>query len=548
MPEVQVRTAAGDRGAAGDVTAGATPEVAALEVTGLSKTFGGFPALSDVSLRVGSGEVHALLGQNGSGKSTLIKCLAGVHHADHGGTVSVFGKVLPHNYPPSAAHKYGLTFVHQDLGLLGNLTVAENLALGTGFAKRGPLVSWRRQNRLAADVLDDFHLAVRATDLVSDLSATQRTLLAVARAITAVTSEGDLGCLVLDEPTAALPDADAEILFSALRKVARRGHGIVYVTHRLNEVSALTSKVTVLRDGMHVGTYDTADLTHNDLVEKIAGTAVGPPQRSTRRHRVVVSVSEPPVLVVENLCGIRVQDVSFELSRGEILGVAGLAGSGRSELARLVTGAQRRTSGTISVAGRQSPMRSPAHAKSEGVVLTPEDRRMHGCVLAMSSGENLTLPTLDTLSRGGLLRIRHERRFVQNALRRYLVRPPDPDRQMSTLSGGNQQKVVLAKWMSVDPSVLVLDEPLQGVDVSAKHEVHELLTAAAENGLAIVVVDSEFKNLVDLCDRVLVLRNGRVTVELSGSELHERSIVQSVFGVGSEVSNEPTAPSPGESM
>lgn len=501
----------------------------ALQISSLSKSFAGVQVLRDVSVDIRPGEVHALLGQNGSGKSTLIKCLAGVHRPD-AATIEVAGRHLPHSMSPNEARKYGLAFVHQDLGLVNDMTVAENLAIGVGFERRGPLISWRAQRQRAARVLGEFGLDISPDALISDLPVTARTLIAIARVFQnrEETNLPPLACLILDEPTASLPDNDAGLLFQAIDRVTASGVGVGYVTHRLGEVFQLASRATILRDGVVTATLDVAGLDPRGLFSAIVGRAEVARQRRTSSARDLSAA--PVVLKAKGLSGHRVQDASLSLRSGEIVGVAGLAGSGRSELARLLFGAQATSSGSREVNGRALRGGSISRAMAAGVALVPEDRRRDGCVLDMSITENVTLAKLDT-NRLGLLDPAKEKRVVRGTIGSFDIRPADPDRALSTLSGGNQQKVVLAKWLARKPRVLILDEPVQGVDVGAKEDIFTMLRVAAAEGVGVLVIDSDFDNLAQLCDRVLVMRGGRLVDELSGRRMNTETMSSSTFGV-----------------
>lgn len=477
--------------------------------------------------------MHALLGQNGSGKSTLIKCLAGIHRPDTGAVIDVAGQTLPAAMAPSEAQHYGLAFVHQDLGLLPNMTVAENLAMQTGFTHRGPFITWRAQRRAATAVLESFGLALRPTALVRDLPVTARTLLAIARAFQpGRDSTVPLRCLVLDEPTAALPDNDAELLFDAIERVRSARVGVVYVTHRLEEVLRIADRATVLRDGQKTATLAARGSSQRQLVQAIIGRPDGDAlPESAGAELQSAETTGAVALEVSDLAGVRVREATFTIRSGEIVGVAGLAGSGRSELARLIFGAQSRTGGVIRVAGRALPGGvTPKQAMRAGLALVPEDRRREGCVLTMTTAENVTLAQLPTVG-PGLLNVRRERRLAVDSIRALDIRPADPKRQIGTLSGGNQQKAVLAKWLNRRPSVLVLDEPVQGVDVGAKADIFTQLRHAVAQGLAVLVIDSDFENLALLCDRVLVLRSGAVVEELAGDRITAARMSAATFGV-----------------
>lgn len=501
----------------------------ALSITELSKSFAGIPVLKSVSFEIAPGEVHALLGQNGSGKSTLIKCLAGVHRPDSG-RIQVSGHTLPAAFAPSEARRFGVAFVHQDLGLIDDMTVAENLGIGIGFERSGPLVDWRAQRRRTQEVLETFGLAISPNAVIRDLPVTARTLIAIARAFQKRHEAGlpELACLILDEPTAALPDNDAELLFEAIARVTATGVGVGYVTHRLGEVFRLTTRATVLRDGAVTETLQIEGLGRRDLFTAIVGRSsdetltVRPP----RDERTTAT----EVLRAEGLTGARVRDASLTVGSGEIVGVAGLAGSGRSELARLLFGAQDAISGVVSIDGRGVPTGDTAAAIKAGVALVPEDRRRDGCVLEMSIAENVTLAQLPTTALG-FLDLGAERRAVRRAVEEFDIRPTDPSRTLTTLSGGNQQKVVLAKWLARSPRLLILDEPVQGVDVGAKEDIFGMLRSAAAGGAAVLVIDSDFDNLATLCDRVVVMRAGRIVENLGGDRLTTENMSSSTFGV-----------------
>jgi ribose transport system ATP-binding protein len=508
------------------------PRPDALSVASLSKTFSGVTVLKDVSLTIAPGEVHALLGQNGSGKSTLIKCLAGVHRPDAGASMRVAGRALPNAYTPSDSRTYGLAFVHQDLGLIDDMTVAETLAIGTGFETTGFLINPRAQRARAQAILDEFGLAISPNTTIRELPVTARTLLAIARAFQPVRGDDadPLSCLILDEPTAALPDNDAELLFAAIARVTARGVGVGYVTHRLDEVFRIADRATILRDGSEVGTHDVAALTPSGLFTAIVGQRSGDADGAGAERRSPQRVSSRPVLEVSELSGRRIRGATMTVEAGEIVGVAGLAGSGRSELARLIFGSQASTGGERRMSGRAVATTSPRSAMDSGIAMVPEDRRRDGCVLTMSVAENLTLAKLTTNALG-FLDVRAERARVDAAISSFDIRPADPRRAVGTLSGGNQQKIVLAKWLARSPELMILDEPVQGVDVGAKSDIFRLLRDAAAGGTAVLVIDSDFDNLAVLCDRVVILRDGRIVDELTGDGLTTENMSRATFGV-----------------
>ena len=489
-----------------------------LEVRGVSKAFGPTEALVEVDFDVRAGEIHALVGQNGSGKSTLVKILAGVHDPD-GGSIALEGEEFDPRRPGEARLR-GLRFVHQDLGLVDSLDVVENLALGRGYDVRFPRrISWRHERSQAHAALADLGYELDVRSLVGSLRASERTGIAIARALDGWESAARL--LVLDEPTASLPEAETARLFDVVRTIRARGVGVIYVSHHLDEVLALADRVTILRDGARVGTFDAEDLDHDRMVELIVGrgsvTAGGdgalPP--GPTEHE--------PSLVAQNLSGAVLRGVSLRVGAGEVVGVAGLTGSGREEIGPALFGAAGR-SGSVAVAGRVVPAERPDLAIAAGLGFVPADRKSLGLVASMVVRENVTLADLRPYRRGGMLRHRKERSDVDAWLAMLAVRPRDQTLGAMRLSGGNQQKVLLARWLRIQPRVLVLDEPTQGVDVGAKAEIHRRIVAAARDGTGVLVCSTDSAELVRVCDRVLIMQRGEIGAELLGRDISEERI------------------------
>ena len=492
-----------------------------LIIDGLSKSFTGVRALDDVSMHFPRGEITALLGQNGSGKSTLIKILAGFYAPDPGGRITVDGADLTLPVHPHAAHAAGLRFLHQDLGLVDALSVADNFAFTVGFrASLLGRVPQRRLDRQVTALLDQFEIDVSPRTEVGRLTPTERTMIAIARAFADEDAGGRVrtNVLILDEPTAALPASEVDRVFKALDRVRDAGGTVIFVSHRIDEVQRLADRLVVLRDGRVVERTGAAGLTAEDIVTMIVGKGV---ERSYPARRC------PPGDVVgpgRRLSGSRRQDVDFELRAGEIVGVTGLLGCGRSELLRLVAGAQTPRSGQLLVDGQEVRYRSARDAVGAGVALVPQERRVQGCVPAMSVQANITLPGLRSFWRGGRLRYAQEREAARQAIDELDIRPRDPGRPIALLSGGNQQKAVLGKWIRLHPRVLVLDEPTQGVDIGAKHEIGQIIRRLADEGVAVLVGSSDFEELVPLCDRALVLSRGRLVADVSRDELSEERL------------------------
>jgi ribose transport system ATP-binding protein len=502
--------------------AAASPPERALELVGIGKTFGDHRALKDVDLRIAAGEVHALLGQNGSGKSTLIKVLSGFHHADPGTRIRLEGQEVDVAAGANAPWRRHLRFVHQDLALVESLDSVENLALERGFST-GLLgrVAWGRERRRARSIIERLGFEVDVRLPVAQLSPAERTMVAIARALQDWDDE-QYGVLVLDEPTTSLSRREADRLYAAVANVAARGAGVLLVTHQLDEVVEVADRFTILRDGAVVATGRVGDVDEERLVELIIGRSVDRFYPETPEPR------EETMLAVEDLSGAAFGPVSFEVRAGEILGIAGLEGSGRELVASLLAGAERPDGGSLHVDGKAV---APGHVRSAmraGIALLPADRGARGVVPDLSVRENVLLSRYTDVRSGaaGLFRLRRtaERDAVDEWVQRLDVRPQDQDRHVRTLSGGNQQKVVLARTLRLAPRVLVLDEPTQGVDVGARVKIYEQVADAARTGMAVVMCSSTDAELANECDRVLVMRAGRIAAELSGAQLTEDAI------------------------
>lgn len=487
-----------------------------LRINGLSKTFTSQRALDDVDLTVGQGEVHALLGQNGSGKSTLIKILAGYHQPDPGGSAVLNGAALTLG-SASAARAAGLRFIHQDLGLVNGLDAVDNLALGQRY-QGSVWLSDRRERRRVAEILRTYDINIDVTAPIRVLSAAQRSQLAVVRALTQEGAQD--GLLVLDEATATMPESDVQALFTLLRALRERGTSILFVTHRLPEVFALADIVTVLRDGRRVASVPVADVDHDSLVELIVGRPLDtfyPNPPAPRRAEA---------LTARGVRGGSVADVDVTVHEGEIIGVTGLIGSGYEQLLGLLFGAVTRVSGTVRVKDETVRPTDIRDAIAKGIGYVPADRKTLGSIPEWSVRENTTLSNIPTRGPLRWLSKRHESRQTAGVLDTLNVVPTGSERLLSTLSGGNQQKVVLARWVRRAPAVLLLDEPTNGVDTGAKQAIYKVLAGAAASATAVLLASSDIEELCALCDRVLVVRSGRVAVELSGPDLTEARVMR----------------------
>jgi ribose transport system ATP-binding protein len=488
-----------------------------LDIRNLSKTFPGVRALDGVSLHVNAGEIVALLGHNGSGKSTLVKVLAGVHRPDDGSQILVRGS-------ERHSDESGLHFIHQDLGLVPTLNTVENLDLGIALHGRAVRAFHRRNERARARrLLAEFGADVDVTAPISGLSPADRTVIAIARALSDWSSPDNV--LILDEPTAALHGEEVAKLFEAIRRVAARGAGIVFISHRLEEVVDLADRVVVLRNGKVVAERERGTFDHASLVDIIAGGV-----HTGADHRANAAQDQVR-LSVTGLTGPQLNGVDFTVRAGEVLGVSGLLGSGVDTLAGCLFGALQRDGGRVVIDGVAVPSMNPAAAIRAGAALVPSDRRRHGAVVTMTARENITLPSLRPLRRAlGRIDARAEHAEAQNWMDSVGALPSNSvNRSFSLFSGGNQQKIVLAKWLRNSPTVLLLQEPTQGVDVGAQAGIYALIQRAAHEGTAVLVTSSDTDELAALCDRVLVLRNGRVLCELHGTGLTEEALVRATL-------------------
>ncbi|MCC9204163.1 sugar ABC transporter ATP-binding protein [Arthrobacter sp. zg-Y769] len=505
---------------------------AALSIRGISKTFTGQRALDDVSLDIQTGKVTALLGMNGSGKSTLIKILAGVYAPDPGGSLAVRGKDLGLPLTPSAAHAAGLRFLHQDLGLVDALTIADNFALSDGFFARSSLspVKLRKEHAHVAATLELLGIDEHPGRLVADLTPSTRTMVGIARAFQHRSGNGgDAGpadvdalrrnILVLDEPTASLPAHEADRVLALLDMLRSHGGTAVYVSHRIEEVRRIADNVAVLRDGRLVADEPLGERDAAAIVSLVIGRELEAPAIRSAEER------EGPVLLsTRGLSGPRLDGLDLDVHAGEIVGVTGLIGCGRSELVRLIAGAQQPAAGSMTLAGKPYAPDSAAAAIAAGVACVPQNRRRDGVVLDLGVGENLTLGRLGRYTRGPVVNRAAEKAAAEDLSRRFLVKAASLAAPVRSLSGGNQQKVVVARAASGSPLVLLLDEPSQGVDALARQEISRLLKELADDGVAILVASTDYDDFVGLADRVVVLDRGRIARELSGTDVTEDGI------------------------
>ena len=489
-----------------------------LQITNLTKAFTGTMALDAVDFDLRAGEVHALLGQNGAGKSTLIKILAGVYSRDNG-EICLNGVLVN-----PVTDRLPINFIHQDLGLVDTMTVAENVAVAAGYPRRVGLIDWHAANHAARRALEVMACDIDPSRITLSLTAAEKSIVAIARSLAT-----QCNVLVLDEPTASLPEADVERLFKALKLLRERGLGIIYVSHRLDEVFRLADRVTVLRDGQKIGTKDVGATTPDGLVLMIVGHDL---QKSTR---IVPTQDAEPALSVEALHSGFAGPVTFAVKRGETVALVGLRGAGHDTIARALFGDQPIEGGSITLLGRRILPRTPEQAMAAGIGFISSKRSEESMAAALSVLENLYMnPTLTGTGALKWLSAVVERKLCRDALSRYSVRPPDPNRPIATLSGGNQQKIVVARWLEGDVDLLVLEEPTTGVDVGSKAEIYALMRKSQEAGMAVLLVSSDFEEVVKVCHRAIVFDRGKVVAEIQHSALTISRLTALASGGGRE--------------
>jgi len=488
-----------------------------LQLKGIHKRFPGVHALKGVDFNVRAGEIHALLGENGAGKSTLIKTLAGVHKPDEG-ELLFEGKRVSFNSPKDAQIQ-GVDTIHQELSLYPELSVAENIFMGHAPKRSfGPFkgIDWQEMYRRSKDLLAELevtNLDVKA--IVGSLNVGNRQRVEIAKALS-----HDAKLLIMDEPTAALTESDVEQLFKIVRLLKERGVGIIFITHKLTEVFELADRVTVLRDGEYIGTKEVADTNEGDLISMMVGRTIENlfPKQEAEIKEVVLEVRN---LTREPYT----RDISFQVRAGEIVGLAGLVGSGRSETAQVIFGITPAQSGEILIDGKKVSINRPAQAVEHGIAYVPEDRGTQGLIKQMTIRENVSLSVLKDIASSSFIDFRKEQELAEGAIKQFGIRAYGPEQVVNKLSGGNQQKVVVSKWLASNPKLLIMDEPTRGVDVGAKSEIHRIMSRlAAERGLAILMISSELPEVLGMSDRVLVMREGRIVAEYERAEATQERI------------------------
>jgi ribose transport system ATP-binding protein len=480
----------------------------------IDKSFPGVHALDHVCFDVRRGEVHALMGENGAGKSTLMKVLTGIYTKDSG-TIIYEGKEIEF-HGTREAQDAGVVIVHQELNMVGHLTVAQNIFIGREF-KKGFSIDDRKMNEEAAKLFKRLNIDIDPTATMSDLTVGKQQMCEIAKAIS-----HDAKVIIFDEPSAALTETEIEDLFKIIRDLRDQQLGIVYISHRMDEIKVITDRVTVMRDGCYVGTLITADSTKEDIVSMMVGRVI----YEEPKTKSMVPDDAPVVLKVDHLCaGKMVQDVSFELRKGEILGFAGLMGAGRTETARAIFGADPKESGDIYVNGKLVEINSPEDAVKAGIGYLSEDRKRFGIVVQKTIAENTTMADLQNYMKGLFIDKKKEKKVAQEFVDSLATKTPSVDQLVVNLSGGNQQKVVIAKWLCKNSDILIFDEPTRGIDVGAKNEIYKLMNKLASEGKSIIMISSEMTEILRMSDRIVVMCEGHKTGELRIEETKQELIM-----------------------
>ena len=484
-----------------------------IEMKGIDKAFGTNQVLKDAGFVLGDGEVHALMGENGAGKSTLMKILTGVYTKDKG-TVLVNGTEVCYKNPQEA-ERAGIVFIHQELNVLFDLTVEENLFMGKEIKNKFGLCNQKAMRKKAAEALERLGVKIDPAEVMSNLSVGQQQMIEICKALMV-----DAKVIIMDEPTAALTQSETDVLFEVIKSLRKAGVSIVYISHRMEEIFELCDRISVLRDGTYVGTRKIAETNMNEIVKLMIGREIGEryPERNCKIGR--------PMLKVDGLTKKGVfRDVSFEVRAGEVLGVSGLMGAGRTEIMQAIFGNMPHVTGKIIIDGREVQNKSPQQAMKNGIGFITEDRKVEGLMLGESIMKNISMANLGRISRHGVLDKKAEQNLVKRGIEELHIKCFGPQHECDNLSGGNQQKVVFAKWIYTEPKVLILDEPTRGVDIGAKKEIYNIINDLAAKGVAIIMVSSELPEVLGMSDRIMVVREGMVRGVLDKEEADQENIM-----------------------
>ncbi len=487
-----------------------------ISLKNITKTYGGVVALNNLSIEFKAGEVHALLGENGAGKSTLIKTIAGAIIPDSGKITLEDGSVYSH-MTPKLSKEHGIEVVYQELNLVECLSVAENICLGE---RRGKFVDYKYMRDKAREAFELFDMDIDPKTEVYTLPVSKKQIVEIAKAITK-----KVKMLILDEPTGPLSSAEAGKLFQVVNKLRKAGVAIVYISHRMDEIFELADKVTVMRDGSYIDTLEVKKTNRKELISLMVGREL---KESFPQHK---PPTEEVVLKVEGMYGNGDKDISFELHKGEILGFAGLVGAGRTEMARVIAGADKMEAGKIYIHGDQVHIRSPYQGIKHGIGMVPEDRKLHGCLLGRAVKTNVTLSCLRNISKLGFVNRKREKEIARSYVDRLRVKTPNLSEAVGNLSGGNQQKVVLAKILAAECQIILFDEPTRGIDVGAKQEIYNLMAELVNEGKSIIMITSDMEELLGMSDRILVMYEGRIKSELRREEYSQQTVLTMASGL-----------------
>ena len=484
-----------------------------LRIDNVSKSFPGVIALEDINLNVFKGEVLALVGENGAGKSTMMKILSGIYAMDKGAIYFEGKPVTIRN--PFESQKLGISIIHQELNQIMDLSITENLFVGREISKNGIFVNKKKANELAKQALETVGLDIEPTTPIRELSIAQRQMVEIARAISF-----NAKLVIMDEPTSSLTENETEILMDIIKSLCEKDVSVIFISHKLDEVLKISNRITALRDGHIVGTYDTQDCTEEKLISLLVGREIDSLYPKTP------SVLGDTVLKVKDLTTNYVSDISFELKKGEIVGFAGLVGAGRTELARAIFGVDEIKSGTIEIDGKAVKITNPGQAVKNGIALVSEDRKLEGLVLGMTIRENVSMPVHDVVSNGIFISNSKETQLANESMETLSIKAYSAEQKAGNLSGGNQQKVVISKWLATKPKILILDEPTRGIDVGAKKEIHAIIDKLSKQGLAVMMISSELPEILGMSDRIIVMNGGRIKGEISRQDATQENIMK----------------------
>lgn len=487
-----------------------------LELKSITKTFPGVKALNNVHLEVKPGEVHALCGENGAGKSTLMKIISGAQNATSG-DIYFEGEKATYN-TTKEAQNIGISMIYQEFNLVPYLSVAENIFLGK-LPVNGAIINWNKLYKLTQDILDQLGLKISPKAIVSKLSVAEMQMVEISKCLSTNSK-----VIIMDEPTAALTDQEIASLFTIIENLTSKGISIIYISHRMDEIFAITDRITVFRDGKHVKTMETSDTNYDEIVSLMVG------QNIANLYPTRTEIDNEVVLEVKNLNGKNVEDVSFSLKKGEILGISGLMGAGNIELSKILYGATNKHSGTVTVNGKELRCTRPLEAIEKGIGLVPDDRKNEGLVLVRSVKENISLSSLQKISKHGILDKKAEKIAIKNSINSMNIKVSSSEQLVNNLSGGNQQKVVLSKVLRSSPDILILDEPTRGVDVGARAEIYQIIDLLTKNGKSIILVSSDLSEVIGMSDRIIIMKEGKIVKEVLRKDCSQELVLAYASG------------------